>query len=105
MRLAGPSAPMTIRASMDSPFASIRQPPSCREIPVTRGDLPVGHASGGACTDDDRVEHVAQGVRGGYIGLTPWPRQGIAPRGLLRGRSSDTRTAGPRGEEPVPAVS
>src|SRR5205807_2644969 len=39
MRLAGPSAPMTIRASMDSPFASIRQPPSCREIPVTRADV------------------------------------------------------------------
>src|SRR2546430_3053770 len=39
MRLAGPSAPMAIRVSIDSPFASIRQPPSCREIPVTRADV------------------------------------------------------------------
>src|SRR5256885_942450 len=67
-----------------------------RRPEARRGELPRGHAPGGARPDDDRVEHVAQGVRGGYIGLTPWPRQGIAPRGLPRARSSDTRTAGPR---------
>src|SRR5437660_10915466 len=76
-----------------------------RRPDTRRGALPRGHASGGARPDDDRVEHVAQGVRGGYIDLTPWPRQGIAPRGLPRGRSPDTRTAGHRGEGPVRAVS
>src|SRR5207247_10802260 len=76
-----------------------------RRPEARRGELPRGHASGGACPDDDRVEHVALGVQGGYIGLTPWPQQGIAPRGLPRERSSDTRTVGRRGDGPVPALS